>query len=75
MIKGFINDDPMTQILKTSAVVDEWDIRKKNNRREKKMHFHHKIKSYEITKVKVLVAQSCPTLCHPMDWPARLLCP
>ena len=27
-------------------------------------------------KVKVLVAQSCPTLCDPMDCsPARLLCP
>ena len=39
MIKGFINDDPMTQILKTSAVVDEWDIWKKNNRREKKCIF------------------------------------
>ena len=23
----------------------------------------------------VLVAQSCPTLCDPMDWTARLLCP
>ena len=23
----------------------------------------------------VLVTQSCPTLCDPMDWPARLLCP
>ena len=24
-----------------------------------------------IRKVKVLVIQSCPTLCDPMDWPAR----
>ena len=39
MIKGSINDDPITQILKTSTVVGEWDIWKKNNRREKKNAF------------------------------------